>query len=1028
MKEAKTFMDEGAAAQSELQKEYQEELDRRVADPAGITESEQLLMKRKLDQNISQIENSTNDKVRDFMAEKLYFVNRMIEAYTNSDALEAIPIKWNQHRRLVIAEAFFVHLWPKTQEFISSLLLAQAEEHIALQVHNKLVQIASTSSYVPLYVPAQKNRQNGQSKEEVFRLKKEEARKRFYDKQEKKKIKRKEKRRRGDDDDDDSDIDDYDDDAKFDSDAFEEDYWEIHADDDDKDKDMEEERERMRRKEGGRIISCVLGRTIMVPACFVVLNAFGEVLDHISLAYIKSKASPNSRPGADRNQMIADRDVYNLKSGDIKKLQQFMHIHRPSLMIIDGTSRENEYFQRDLKEKFLFEWPQLKVQLIDPEIGQLFMHCERAEEEFHNYDPALRQAIGSGRFVLDPVQEVCLMWTKCSKDGKRDIEGLNLHPQQIDISSDLRLKYILRGLINVTNKVGIDMNRLFVNKAVGRKLMNGPLQFIAGLGPVKAEGLFNYLTHNFSMLHNRTDLLARGKDNKSSSSNGEIAVDEQPDITLAAESDADKSDVLHSTLSSGLTPTVYKNSVGFLFIRSLQGIIAGRCDAHAPSAQDSTGATTELNPVIAAMKATVKKQSSKSGRNGKHHGGDDNDDENDDDEDDSDKDNDDDLTSDNESSDKNNAKMNLLDQTRIHPEFYAIANGLILEIADQSNAKDILVDLVQKTGESDKNFNKRVIAHKRKVQSTINKNFLDIHMSKEKCKSLQSAQGDTAELRPVFQLIAKEVISPLSCFAFTHPLISLDLDRKQFFKIVYGDTEDTLRVGTMLSVTTVKISPAGVMCRLDNGCSGFVAFEDVSDRPPNLQATPMEFADRNKVKLDWLNTKFCKDISFKAKVVQIQYDKMTVKLISRTSKLQIPAGQEWLDTVKSTAEFKYSFTSKHPDDDIINPPVVENKQKMIRRMINHPRFQNVSREEAETQLQTKPDGFYIIRPNGLYSVIISWKISHDANYFFHQDVAEYEKTNDKKAIGKKLVIYATDIASETARKEHAQRAGEPKLQ
>ena len=82
--------------------------------------------------------------------------------------------------------------------------------------------------------------------------------------------------------------------------------------------------------------------------------------------------------------------------------------------------------------------PQVVYSYVNDEVAQIFSTSPRAEREFPEYPPTLRQAIALGRYLQDPLDEMCSLWIEgAGQRGEeaRELRMLAIHPLQVRSSS-----------------------------------------------------------------------------------------------------------------------------------------------------------------------------------------------------------------------------------------------------------------------------------------------------------------------------------------------------------------------------------------------------------------------------------------------------------------------------------------------------------------------------------------------------------------------------------------------------------------
>ncbi|KAI8320157.1 hypothetical protein GQ54DRAFT_225732 [Martensiomyces pterosporus] len=130
------------------------------------------------------------------------------------------------------------------------------------------------------------------------------------------------------------------------------------------------------------------------------------------------------------------------------------------------------------------------------EVARLWWDSDMARTEFPDLRKEERYCISVARTLQDPAIEYAAL-------GKSIIH-LPLHPAQRDVDQDALFSVVQRALVNVVNKVGVDINELAVyphKQAI--------LQYVSGLGPRKAQGIINKIGPGEKMLESRSDLIVK---------------------------------------------------------------------------------------------------------------------------------------------------------------------------------------------------------------------------------------------------------------------------------------------------------------------------------------------------------------------------------------------------------------------------------------------------------------------------------------------------------------------------------------
>ncbi len=104
-------------------------------------------------------------------------------------------------------------------------------------------------------------------------------------------------------------------------------------------------------------MSCVVGDENQ-QTVFVLLNKYGDVVDHLSLHFIKSKVDPrdtiaNTDVKKDPAQLMADQETFRRRKEDLARFSRWVKLHVPAILFIDASERCKE-FKKILTDHALF--------------------------------------------------------------------------------------------------------------------------------------------------------------------------------------------------------------------------------------------------------------------------------------------------------------------------------------------------------------------------------------------------------------------------------------------------------------------------------------------------------------------------------------------------------------------------------------------------------------------------------------------------------------------------------------------------
>ncbi|CAI5714752.1 unnamed protein product [Peronospora destructor] len=149
----------------------------------------------------------------------------------------------------------------------------------------------------------------------------------------------------------------------------------------------------------------------------------------------------------------------------------------------------------------------LDIVFLKDDVPNMFSRSKRADQEFPEETEYVRAAIGLGRYLRNPASELCAMWGNVALNEPsrgRELLFLNVHMMQHSLVKDLLLKEYDRVFVQVINKYGVDINLLANHKHTSYQL-----QFICGLGPVKAASVLDKVRAK-NYVERRQELLSKG--------------------------------------------------------------------------------------------------------------------------------------------------------------------------------------------------------------------------------------------------------------------------------------------------------------------------------------------------------------------------------------------------------------------------------------------------------------------------------------------------------------------------------------
>lgn len=244
--------------------------------------------------------------------------------------------------------------------------------------------------------------------------------------------------------------------------------------------------------------------------------------------------------------------------------------------------------------------------------------------------------------------------------------------------------------------------------------------------------------------------------------------------------------------------------------------------------------------------------------------------------------------------------IDLLDDTRIHPESYAIAQEL---------ARDMLQEDVTDVNDEDE-----PIEHVRDRPSYL-KN-LDV-------EEYASHKGCLNKIRTLYD-IKRELIEGFEDWRKPYEEPSQDEE----FYMISGETEETLAEGKIVQVTVRRVQAQKAICGLESGMTGILMKEDYIDDWRDI----IELSDRLH-EGDMLT----------CKIKSIQKNRYQVFLVCKDSEMRSNRLQNNCELDPYYHEDQSCLQSEH---DKARKQKELAKKHFKQRMIVHPRFQNSTADEA----------------------------------------------------------------------------------
>ncbi|TIB70425.1 hypothetical protein E3Q22_03170 [Wallemia mellicola] len=133
------------------------------------------------------------------------------------------------------------------------------------------------------------------------------------------------------------------------------------------------------------------------------------------------------------------------------------------------------------------------VIFVNDDIARIYQHSKRAELEFGELPLTGKYCVGLARYAQSPLNEFAALG--------EDVTAIAIDPDQRLLTNVKFLQAMEKAFINTVNHIGVD-----INIAVRDTHYQHLLQFVAGLGPRKAQALVRRIAARGGYITNRSEL------------------------------------------------------------------------------------------------------------------------------------------------------------------------------------------------------------------------------------------------------------------------------------------------------------------------------------------------------------------------------------------------------------------------------------------------------------------------------------------------------------------------------------------
>ncbi|KAF8892531.1 SH2 domain-containing protein [Infundibulicybe gibba] len=140
----------------------------------------------------------------------------------------------------------------------------------------------------------------------------------------------------------------------------------------------------------------------------------------------------------------------------------------------------------------------IPVIYIHDDVARIYQHSKRAADEFSALSPTAKYCVGLARYTQSPLNEYAALGS--------DITAISFEEEDQHLVPTEKLLFAFeRALVDITNQVGVDINR-----AVADHYYQHLLPFVCGLGPRKAQVLVKKIGSLGGNLVNRDQFIRGG--------------------------------------------------------------------------------------------------------------------------------------------------------------------------------------------------------------------------------------------------------------------------------------------------------------------------------------------------------------------------------------------------------------------------------------------------------------------------------------------------------------------------------------
>ncbi|GAA5910006.1 hypothetical protein JCM5296_004378 [Sporobolomyces johnsonii] len=274
------------------------------------------------------------------------------------------------------------------------------------------------------------------------------------------------------------------------------------------------------------------------PSVLALSHGFGDPKrDSVVAVYLDSD-------GHFREHLVLDR-LNNMEESQHEAFAELLKRRRPQVVVVGGFSPNTRILMADFRqfaanvsreilEAAMYEDDKDEEQLspderrcrrearaafestyVNDEVARIYQNSQRANVEFSELSTVGKYCVGLARYAQSPLNEYAALGP--------DLAALTYDPNQKFLAKEKVVQALERALIEVTNRVDVD-----INKAVRNAYYAHLLPYVSGFGPRKADGFLKKINAAGGTVITRYGLVTQGLLHKAIfvSKLNELALDE----------------------------------------------------------------------------------------------------------------------------------------------------------------------------------------------------------------------------------------------------------------------------------------------------------------------------------------------------------------------------------------------------------------------------------------------------------------------------------------------------------------------